>query len=457
MISEFFLAITGALALFLTRVRLFKMIAAPYYFASLAIAALLTLCQAEEANSLAGYGFHAFRHIRVICIVLGGACILLFDSETKPAIPGLFFLALSGLSTMIYSQDLLTLYIGTEVVALSACISIGLDNNDATGSNGALRYFFLGCLSSCFFLFGTSVVYGCIGSLQFDDLVKYSLSLKEQSVVLRAYIFGFAMILASLCFKIGLFPFHAWIPGTYQGASSYVTTFIATCVKIVSVLVFIRLFCGVFQNFSYKFRTLILVLSLTSCTIGTIGAMTQENVKKMLGYSSIGHLGYAFLAAVLRSKIPTGSMMVGYVAIHIASLFPMLAAMCMLEKIEGSLNGGREQINIASLDSFADKYPVQALIIMISMLSIVGIPPFIGFVGKASIIYMMFEGGMYWPGIYVSLLSVVNTVYCLHVLDAMYFVRGKSLAVIKTNGRCTLIFVFFGIINIAYIAFWCTL
>ena len=335
---------------------------------------------------------------------------------------GLF--GLLGMMIMISANSLLTMYLGLETLALSQYALVAFDRNNETSAESAMKYFVLGAIASGALLYGISWVYGVTGSIQFDQ-VAAALASDPELDSLPLW-FGIAFIIVGIAFKFGAVPFHMWLPDVYHGARSPVTLYVASAPKIAAFALTIRILVDALGGMHEVWSGMIMVIAVLSLLLGNIVAIAQTNIKRMLAYSTIAHVGFILLA------IYTGTEE-GYAAALFYTLTYVVAAAGAFGMVIVLSRKGFEAECVADFKGLNARSPWFALMMMFLMLSLAGIPPFIGFFGKLNAISAVLGGGHTGLAVLMMLASVPGLYYYLRVVWYMYFEEPEDLAVLQAN------------------------
>jgi NADH-quinone oxidoreductase subunit N len=364
-------------------------------------------------------GFTQFVKVMVLVastLVLGMSFDwLAIGPHKKFEYPILVLLSTAGLMFMVSANDLLTLYLGLELSSLSLYVLATFDRDNATSSEAGVKYFVLGALASGMLLFGASLVYGYTGTINFS-VMRQLFSAGEDAQLPVAYgaIVGMVMLIVALCFKISAVPFHMWTPDVYQGAPTPVTMFFATAPKIAAMAIFIRLLMDPFANLLPDWRNILAIISVASMMIGAFGALTQTNIKRLLAYGSIGHVGYMLIG--LATGTPEGIKgVLIYFALYLFMSVGTFGFVLFMRR------AGEQVEDISDLAGLSKTSPRGALFMMLMMLSMAGIPPFSGFYGKFFIFLSAIQSELYTLAVIGVLTSVVAAFYYLRIIKLMYF------------------------------------
>lgn len=332
--------------------------------------------------------------------------------EARFELPILMLLATIGMMVMVSANNFITLYMGLELQSLALYVLAASQRDDAKSSEAGLKYFMLGALASGVMLYGISLIYGFAGTLQFDALA-------VQSAMPVAVLVGLILVIVALCFKISAVPFHMWSPDVYQGAPTVVTAFFATAPKVAAIALLVRLLLEPFGHAVLQWQQVITVIAALSMTVGALGALRQSNIKRLLAYSGIGHVGYLLMG--LASASAAGIQAMGiYLAIYITMSAGAFACVLMMKR------QGVYTEEIADLAGLAKSRPLMAIALLVLMLSMAGIPPLAGFFGKFYIFLAALEAKLYGLAIIGVVTSVIGAFYYLKVVKVMYFDEPKT-------------------------------
>lgn len=330
-------------------------------------------------------------------------------------LPVLILLATAGMVFMISSNDLLSLYMSLELQSLALYILAAMHRNNIKSSEAGLKYFVLGALASGIMLYGASLVYGFSGTTNFIKLA----DLYTSGSVPVGVIVGMVLVVVGLCFKVSAAPFHMWTPDVYEGAPLPVTSFFAVAPKIAAVSLFVSVLSYPFAHLVGKWQQVIILISALSMVVGAFGALRQTNIKRLMAYSSIGHVGYILVG--LASASPEGIRgILVYMFIYMTVTLGMFACIMMIKQKESASE------DIYAFAGLAKKKPILALVIAIILLSMAGIPPFAGFFGKFFIFLAAVKSGLYGLAVIGVLSSVVAAFYYLRIIKIMYFDEADS-------------------------------
>jgi NADH-quinone oxidoreductase subunit N len=324
--------------------------------------------------------------------------------------PVLVVLAVLGMLIMVSANDLLVLYIGLELMSLSLYVLAAFARDNARATEAGLKYFVLGALSSGMLLYGASLIYGMSGTLNFDALAA---AVKANEMPLGLLV-GMVFVLAGLAFKVSAVPFHMWTPDVYEGAPTPVTAFFAAAPKVAAMGLFLRFVFGPMEQASAQWSQILIVLSVASMALGAFGALGQNNIKRLMAYSSIGHVGFALLGFVAGGEAGVQGVLV-YLAIYVVMTLGVFICIMAMRR------GGKQVEQVDDLAGLSQTQPGLALAMLVLMFSMIGIPPFAGFWAKFYVFLPIVEQKMYWLAVVGFLASCVGAVYYLRILRVIYF------------------------------------
>ena len=326
--------------------------------------------------------------------------------------PILILSSILGMMVMISSNDLIVFYIGLELQSLALYVLASFNRENLLSTESGLKYFVLSALSSGLLLYGCSLIYGFSGSTNFNQILSNSVEFKY------GLTFGIVFILVGLAFKISAVPFHMWAPDVYQGAPTSVTVFFATLPKIAALTVLIRFLYVPFGNMIDQWQTIIIFLSVASMIFGAVAAIGQKNLKRLIAYSSIGHMGYA-LAGVSTGTNSGLQSSITYMTIYIFMNLAFFSCLFMLR------NKNKYYENLEDLSGLSKKHPFLSFCFLASLFSLAGIPPLAGFFAKFYIFMSVIEQEMYFLAVVGLLSTVVAAFYYLRIIKIIYFDETK--------------------------------
>jgi NADH-quinone oxidoreductase subunit N len=328
--------------------------------------------------------------------------------------------ALLGVMVMISSANLITVYMGLELLALSTYALVALDRDSRFGSEAAMKYFILGSLASGLLLYGMSLIYGATGSL---DLATISASLTGGAGDSMLLTFGLVFIVIGIAFKLGAVPFHMWVPDVYHGAPLAITLFISSVPKLAGLALAIRLLDNGLISLHADWQSMLVVLAALSLLLGNVVAIAQTNIKRMLAYSTISHMGFMLLGIL--AGTPEGYAAAMFYAIAYAIMSAGAFAVIILLS-----NGDREADQLDDFKGLARRNPWHAFLMMMILFSLAGVPVFLGFFAKWQVIAAALSAGFVGLSVLAVLTAVVGAFYYLRIVKLMYFDEPENDAVI---------------------------
>lgn len=396
-----------------------------YYLiqATLVLAFLLTLPQFTQTNGrvLAFEGHYVLDRLATLSkLFIFGYSIFAFayarayararqdDSQDSPIL-GLF--AVIGMTVMVSGGSLLSIYLGLELLSLPLYAMVALNKNLPNSAEAAMKYFVLGALASGILLYGMSLLYGLTSSL---DLMTIGRVLQQQNstVPLVALVF----LMAGLLFKFGAVPFHMWVPDVYQGAATPTTLFIASAPKIAAFAITVRLLAEAMQGYTLDWSHILIAVSILSMMIGNVLAIAQTNLKRMLAYSSIGHIGYALLGVLAGPYSANGySAAMFYIAMYVLVAAGAFAVIAILS------NSGTDFDELVQYRGLNARNPWLAFMMLLFLFSMAGVPPTVGFFAKLGLLESLVEAHLTWLAVLALIFALIGAYYYLRVVMLMYF------------------------------------
>ena len=336
----------------------------------------------------------------------------------------LSMMAMLGMMIMVSAGSFLSVYLGLELLALSLYALVAFDANSRRGAEAAMKYFVLGALASGLLLYGISMIYGGTGMLDFQGVAKAIASGNTDQTVL---VFGLVFVVIGIAFKFGAVPFHMWAPDVYQGAPVVVTAFLGSAPKIAAFAMAMRILADGLGGLGLEWQGwqgMLIILAALSLFIGNVVAIAQTNIKRMLAYSTIGHVGFIFLGlATADDKGYTSAMF--YTIVYALTAVGGFGLLAMISK------KGVEAENLHDLKGLNQRSPWLAAMMLLIMFSMAGVPPTVGFFAKLFVIDALINSGMLWLAIFAVVMSVVGAFYYLRVIKLMYFDKPLSQAPIS--------------------------
>ncbi|MBV9859803.1 MAG: NADH-quinone oxidoreductase subunit NuoN [Alphaproteobacteria bacterium] len=327
--------------------------------------------------------------------------------------PVLILLATTGMMVMISASDLITLYLGLELQSLALYVVASFDRDSVRSTEAGLKYFVLGALSSGMLLYGASMVYGFAGTTSFAGLGRL-LGAAGTAAPAAGLIIGLVFVTVGLAFKVSAVPFHMWTPDVYEGAPTPVTAFFAVAPKMAAIALLMRFYVEAFGPLTAQWQQIVVFLSVASMVLGSVAAIAQNNIKRLMAYSSIGHIGYALIG--LAAGTPTGIRgVLVYMAIYLfMNLGTFAVILCMREK-------GRMMEGISDLAGLSRSQPGLALALAIFMFAMAGLPPTAGFFSKLYVFLAAIDAHLNGLAVIGVVTSVVSAYYYLRIVKIMYF------------------------------------
>lgn len=332
--------------------------------------------------------------------------------------------ALLGVMVMVSAGNLLTVYLGVELLSLSLYAMVAFDRESGIAAESAMKYFVLGAISSGTLLYGFSIIYGVTGTLQLDEL---AIGVREVGASNLGLIFGLAFIIVGIAFKFGAVPFHMWVPDVYHGAPTPVTLFIGSAPKIASFVLAIRVLAEGLDAMVASWQDMLIALSVLSMIIGNVVAIAQTNLKRMLAYSTISHVGFILLGILAGTND-------GYRASMFYTLTYVIMSVGSFGMILLLSREGFEADRLEDFRGLNRKSPWFAAMMMMLMFSTAGVPPFVGFWAKIAVIGAVLDVGLAWLAAVAVVLSVVAAFYYLRIIKLMYFDEPTDAVGIEAGG-----------------------
>jgi len=328
----------------------------------------------------------------------------------------LLLLATAGMFVLVTAYDLMSVFMGIELMSLAIYIIVGFRRRDFLANEAAMKYFLLGAFAIAFFLYGMSLIYGLCGTLNFKGIIVEAVA--RELVTTPPFLFAIALILVGFVFKVSAVPFHMWVPDVYQGAPSPVTGYMAAAVKAASFAAFLRLFYMSFVSSRAHWIDIIVVLAIATMTVGNVIGLVQRNVKRMLAYSSIAHAGYLLvgMAALGLDNTHAASSIMFYLIVYAFMTLGAFALLCALESRDDSRG-----LELEDFSGLGLRRPALGFAMTVFMLAMAGIPPTAGFFGKYYIFNAAVERGLTWLAVVGVLNSALSLYYYLRVVVYMYF------------------------------------
>ena len=408
-------------------------------FLALCAATLATFLLWKKGSSFVGGLFLCDAYAVFFKLVFSGAALVtvLFSDRylLLTGIPqgeyfALLLFATSGMMVMVSGADLLSIYLGLEIMAIASYALVGLLKKESTSLEGALKYFLLGAFNSGILLYGIALLYGASGTTHLGGIAA-ALAKTSPSKMLLA---GMGLLTAGLAFKISAFPFHMWVPDAYEGSPTPIAGFISVASKAASFAVLLRLSLTALSPLKGEWQNLFITFSVLTMTFGNLLALSQESLKRMLAYSSIAHAGYLLIGLAVGTPLGIAAVLFYFVTYGIMNL-GAFAMMILIAKKE------RRPESLEDFRGFAKEHPGWALCFLIFFLSLAGIPPSAGFIGKFYLFAGAIQSGLYGLAMVAVLNSVLAFSYYFRVVRGMYMMEGRSVEISPSRGlRLSLIF-----------------
>jgi len=373
----------------------------------------------EGVNAAFGGAFvdDGFSRFAKVTILLSAAAILLLSQDfmTRHELlrfeyPILVALSVVGMMMMVSAGDLMALYMGLELQSLALYVVAALRRDSVKSTEAGLKYFVLGALSSGMLLYGASLVYGYAGTTLFAGIFS-TVTAGEISLGL---LFGLVFVVSGLAFKVSAAPFHMWTPDVYEGSPTPITAFFATAPKVAAMGLFARVVHDAFGGAVADWSQIVAFLSVASMFLGAIAAIGQRDIKRLMAYSSIAHMGFALMGLAAGTAEGVQAMLI-YMVIYVTMNIGTFAFILSMEK------DGEPVTDIGALQNYSKKEPMRALAMMVLMFSLAGIPPLVGFFGKFYVLKAAVDAGLTWLAVAGVIASVIGAFYYLRVIYYMYF------------------------------------
>jgi len=364
-------------------------------------------------------------------LVLFSGIVIIYISEKYRSFEKLFIyeypllilFSILGMLIMISANDFISLYMGLELQSLSLYVLASMKKDSSKSSEAGLKYFILGALASGFFLFGVSLLFGIAGTTTYTELSLILVNYENYSPLLALAI---VMILCSIAFKLSAAPFHMWTPDVYEGSPTTVTAFIAVVPKIAAVAIIVRVLYIPFGNIYEIWYQILIMISVASIYVGAFGAIVQDNIKRLMAYSTIGSIGYVLLALSAGSQEALQGALI-YITIYTISVMGSFVAIVFMEKDNIALE------KISDLAGISKTDPYTAICFSILLLSLAGLPPFAGFVGKFYIFRSLIIEDLTWLAVIGVIGSVIAAYYYLKLIKIMYLDSAEEPLIFRYN------------------------
>ena len=351
----------------------------------------------------------------------------------------LVMLSTVGMMVLISAADLIMLYLGLELMSLALYVVAASDRDNAKSTEAGLKYFVLGALSSGMLLYGASLIYGFTGTVSFAGIAAAA---KEGSIGL---VFGLVFLLAGLCFKVSAVPFHMWTPDVYEGAPTPVTAFFASAPKVAALAVFTRVALTAFPGIAVQWQQVVVFVSIASMALGAFAAIGQTNIKRLMAYSSIGHMGFALVGLAAGTAEGAQGVLI-YAAIYVTMTLGTFAIILAMRR------NGQALESLSDFAGLSQTNPTLAFFMAMLLFSLAGVPPLAGFFAKYYVFVAAIKSGLFTLAVIGVLASVVGAYYYLYIIKLMYFDQPAG-AVEPARPELRLVLAVAGLFNILYVVY----
>jgi len=393
-------------SILIVKISIYALIIASYYL----ILQLLSKNGFEHPHFIID-SFSSFGKILIVFASIAVLTMMLYRLERGEKIrfemPILMLLSIVGMMVMVSATDLIPLYLGIELLSLPLYILASFNRNDSRQSEAGLKYFMLGAVSSGILLYGASLIYGFSGTTYLDGDI-------NDSNLTIGLLVGVIMFIIGLFFKISAVPFHMWTPDIYHGASKITVSFFATAPKIAAIIVLYRFLNDFFFVAKIQWEQIIIFVSIASMIVGAVAGLAQKNIKRLMAYSSIGHIGFLLIGVVVGGN----SGLQGFLSYLSIYLFMALAAFSLILVMR---KNGRSCEKISDLSGISKSNPIIALCFAITMFSMAGIPPLAGFFAKFYVLKAAVSAELYIYSMVAVIFSVISAFYYLRIIKTIYF------------------------------------
>lgn len=388
-----------------------------------------------------------FSHYMKILVLIGSVTAMVMtvgharsEQIDRFEFPVLIVLATLGMLLMISANNLISLYLGLELQSLSLYVVAAINRDSVRSTEAGLKYFVLGALSSGMLLYGMSLVYGFTGQTDFQAIAT-ALSANGRSLGL---VFGLVFVLAGIAFKISAVPFHMWTPDVYEGAPTPVTAFFAAAPKVAAMAMLVRIVSEAFKPITADWQQIIVFISIASMVLGAFAAIGQSNIKRLMAYSSISHMGYALVGLAAGTEAGVRGVLLYMLIYMVMTLGTFAIILAMRRKEEGNVE------LIEDLAGLASTKPMMATVLTILMFSLAGVPPLAGFFGKYFVFVAAIEAHLYALAVIGVLASVVGAYYYLRIVKVMWFDEPVG-EFVPVAGELRLVFGLSGLFTLGYV------
>jgi NADH-quinone oxidoreductase subunit N len=354
------------------------------------------------------------RFLKILALIGSGATLILSTEFLADPSRRIFeyailvLLSTLGMMVLISAGDLIMLYLGLELMSLALYVVAASNRDDLKSTEAGLKYFVLGALSSGMLLYGASLIYGFTGTVSFAGIAAAA---KTGSI---GIVFGIVFLLAGLCFKVSAVPFHMWTPDVYEGAPTPVTAFFASAPKVAAMAVFTRVALTAFPGIAPQWQQIVVFVSIASMALGSFAAIGQTNIKRLMAYSSIGHMGFALVGLAAGTAEGAQGVLV-YVAIYVAMTLGSFSVILAMKR------NGLHLEKISDFAGLSRTNPLLAFFFAMLLFSLAGVPPLAGFFGKFYVFVAAIKAGLFTLSVIGVLTSVIGAYYYLSIVKVMYF------------------------------------
>ena len=369
----------------------------------------------------------AFARFAKVTILLSAAAVLVMSAHSMERsgiarfeYPILVALSVVGMMVMVSAGDLIALYMGLELQSLALYVLAAMRRDSLRSTEAGLKYFVLGALSSGLLLYGASLIYGFAGTTLFSGIIAAA----GEGQAPLGLLFGLVFMIAGLAFKVSAVPFHMWTPDVYEGSPTPVTAFFATAPKVAAMALFARLMHDAFGGVAGDWQQIVALLAVLSMFVGAIAAIAQTNIKRLMAFSSVAHMGYAMIGLAAGTALGVQAMLV-YMAIYVTMNIGTFAFILSMER------DGAPVTDIKALNMFAAREPGKAYALLALMFSLAGVPPFIGFFAKLGVWQAALAADMVWLVVASAVASAIGAFYYLRIVFYMFF--GAEGEVLETR------------------------
>ncbi len=357
-----------------------------------------------------------FARFMKVLVLIGSAAAIAMSSDYFAAEGGekfeyavLVLLSTLGMLLLVSAADLIALYLGLELMSLCLYVLAAIQRDSARATEAGLKYFVLGALSSGMLLYGASLIYGFTGTVNFVGIANAT---KEGASL--GLVFGLVFLFAGFCFKVSAVPFHMWTPDVYEGAPTPVTTLFAAAPKVAGIAIFVRATIVAFPGITAQWQQILVFVAIASMALGAFAAIGQRNIKRLMAYSSIGHMGFALIGLAAGTQEGVRGVVI-YMAIYLTMTLGTFACILAMRR------GGAAFENISDLSGLARTKPAMAFLLAMLLFSLAGVPPLAGFFAKFYVFLAAIKAGLYTLAVIGVLASVVGAYYYLLIVKTMYF------------------------------------